>query len=190
MIVIIDGLDCSGKSTVYNMLYEREKGTYFIKESYPGPSDAERLDRLRSFCRRAQEPYLYVYDRATVIDDVIYEYRFNKRQSILEDKLSHELFEHVFVFHFTVEKEEWLKRMARRGDKYIDPSEYDSIVEAYDKYYSKYNINRGVIDTTDIDPEKAYDQVMTVFGELQSMVRFPEAFGLREFTKEDINNGL
>lgn len=160
MIVIVDGLDCSGKSTVYDKLYQNLDNAYFIKESYPGPSDMERLDRLISFHRRVEEPYLYVYDRASVIDDPVYEYRFNKRDSILEGFLNKRLFRDVLVLHFTVEKDEWLNRLSKRGDKYIDASEYESIVDAYNKFYEKFSPRVVTIDTTHVDPEGAYDKAL------------------------------
>ena len=160
MIVIVDGLDCSGKSTVYDRLYQNLDKAYFIKESYPGPSDMERIDRLTSFCRRVEEPYLYVYDRASVIDDPVYEYRFNNRNSILENLLNERMFRDVLVLHFTVEKDEWLNRLSKRGDKYIDASEYESIVSAYNKFYEKFKPRVITIDTTHIDPEGAYNKVL------------------------------
>ena len=160
MIVIVDGLDCSGKSTVYDRLYQNLDQAYFIKESYPGPSDMERIDRLTSFHRRVEEPYLYVYDRASVIDDPVYEYRFNQRNSILEDLLTERLFRDVLVLHFTVEKQEWLNRLSKRGDKYIDASEYESIVNAYNKFYAKFKPRVVTIDTTNLDPEGAYNKAL------------------------------
>lgn len=160
MVIIVDGLDCSGKSTVYNKLYDTVNKAYFIKDSYPGPSDQERIDRFNSFCRRVKEPYLYIYDRATVIDDPVYEYRFNQRDSILDGLLDESMFENVLVFHFTVEKEEWIRRMKARGDKYIDLDEYDDILNTYNRYYERYKPRVEVIDTTDINPDQAYDIVL------------------------------
>ncbi len=162
MVIIVDGLDCSGKSTVYNRLYDTVSGAYFIKDSYPGPSDEERLDRFKSFIRRVGEPYLYIYDRATVIDDPVYEYRFNQRESILDGALDESMFKNVLVLHFTVEKEEWIKRMSNRGDKYIDLNEYGDIVEAYKKYYAKDKPRVEVIDTTNLDPDAAYEKVFNI----------------------------
>lgn len=160
MVIIVDGLDCSGKSTVYNKLYDTVSKAYFIKDSYPGPSDEERMDRFKSFLRRVKEPYLYIYDRATVIDDPVYEYRFNKRDSILDGALDESMFKDVLVFHFTVQKDEWIKRMSNRGDKYINLDEYDEIVEAYNTYYKKYKPRVEVIDTTNVGPEEAYNLVL------------------------------
>lgn len=157
MIVIVDGLDCSGKSTVYDRLYQNVKKAYFVRNSYPGPSDQERVDRLNLFKRRLEEPYLYIYDRATVIDDPVYEYMFNQRDSILEDMMDPSLFKNVLVLHFTVEKEEWLKRMKARGDQYVSIDNYEQIDQAYKVFYDKYKPIVEVIDTTHKDRDEAYN---------------------------------
>lgn len=174
MVIIVDGLDCSGKSTVYDRLYQESKGMYFVRNAYPGPSDQERLDRLSLFKRRVSEPYIYVYDRATVIDDPVYEYMFNGRDSILEDLMDPSIFNNCLVIHFTVEKQEWFRRMVARGDQYVDIDKYDTVVNSYNRFYDKYKPRVEVIDTTSITPEQAYKRVLDMVN------RF----------KEEMDNGL
>ena len=159
MVIIIDGLDCSGKSTVYDRLRSELDGAYFLKDSYPAPSDIERMDRLALFKRRSAEPYLYVYDRATVIDDPVYEYLFNERTSILEEEMDSETFKNCLVLHFTVDKDVWLKRMEDRGDAYVDIDDYEAIIESYDAFYRKYQPKMlEVIDTTNLSKDEAFRQ--------------------------------
>lgn len=160
MVVIIDGLDCSGKSTVYEQLRQSMRGAYFLRDSYPGPSDQERVDRLSLFKRRCEEPYLYIYDRCTVVDDPVYEYMFNGRDSILEKDMDHKMFDRCLILHFTVSQEQWLERMRSRGDVYVGLDKYDQVYNSYKAFYDKYSPRVYEIDTTHLSKDEAYKMAL------------------------------
>lgn len=151
MLYIMAGVDGTGKSTCFDTLkrYLGNKAV-FIKESYT-PSVTERLDRVRKIAELAESDKVIIYDRATVLDDLVYEPVLQKKDSVLYETMYH-LVGHVLrkakILYFTCEDIALKGRLEERGDEYVTFSDIGKIREKYDRVFEEFGIHPYVFDTT------------------------------------------
>lgn len=87
MVFIIEGVDGAGKSTVIKHLKEAFPEAVFVRESYPGKSADVRYDRFDQLKDNIiSSTKTYIYDRATALDDFIYNPVIEDKESCLDWK--------------------------------------------------------------------------------------------------------
>ncbi len=125
MVIILEGLDGAGKTTVVDLLKGMlvHKAVY-VKETNPGPDVQARIQSLAHLKSRVESKTLYIYDRCTCIDDWIYEPVMAKKASIFQANCS--IFEEInnllhkcLIIHINVKPEEAMDRLQIRGDEYL-----------------------------------------------------------------------
>lgn len=135
MIYILEGADGAGKSSVFQWLKEHLEDAVFIKESYT-PSLEERKQRVDKFERLLQSGKTVVYDRATILDDYIYEPIMANVESQLDASVTWPLLKQATVIYFDCPVKVLAERLAQRGDDYIEEHHLQSIVDAYEKMFT------------------------------------------------------
>ena len=114
MIVIFEGLDGVGKTTLCKQLTETYNYNY-IKGSYTN-SSKEKVDRLLDLLPKLFDNNVYIYDRCTLIDDFVYtqlddlEPAFKDYFDIIKSILNH-----CIIIHLTIPEEERNKSFLNRG---------------------------------------------------------------------------
>lgn len=160
MVIIIEGLDCTGKTTLSKRFSEKYNFTY-IKESYTD-SDIEKVNRLNDLFKRVvQNDQNYIYDRTTVIDDFVYDF-LNEKQSSLQDykDLIYAILSQCKIIHLILDEKTRLKRFNERGDQYITNDMIEQIRTNYVRFYTNVK-NVHFYDLTK-DIEKDVQNIMEV----------------------------
>lgn len=153
MLYIMAGADGTGKSTCFETLkrYLGNKAV-FVKESYT-PSIEERFARVRKIAELAKSDKVVIYDRATVLDDLVYEPVLQKKNSVLcEDVEMYHLVEQVLreakILYFTCENAVLKERLEERGDEYVTFDDIVEIRDTYDEVFEAIGIRPYVFNTT------------------------------------------
>lgn len=141
MIVIIEGLDGVGKTTLCKQFAEKYDFEY-IKESYTDDCK-EKENRVMLMLQRLFDGKNYIYDRTTLIDDFVYGF-LNKQESTLTKykDIVLSILSHCHVFHLVLDEETRRKRFEQRGDAYITKEMIAHISAYYGLFYSELpNVN-------------------------------------------------
>lgn len=135
MIVIIEGLDGVGKTTLSKQFAEKYDFEY-IKESYTDDCE-EKEKRVVYLLERLLSKKNYIYDRTTLIDDFVYSF-LNKKESTLNQykPIILSLLSQCQVFHLILDEEIRNKRFEERGDKYVTKEMIAHIAAYYGIFYS------------------------------------------------------
>lgn len=153
MLYIMAGADGTGKSTCFETLkrYLGNKAV-FVKESYT-PSVEERFARVHKIAELAKSDKVVIYDRATVLDDLVYEPVLQKKNSALcEDVEMYRLVKQVLreakILYFTCENAVLKERLEERGDEYVTFDDIVEIRDTYDEVFEAIGIHPYVFNTT------------------------------------------
>jgi len=169
MIIILTGVDGTGKTTLFNKLKTHLKYTSYISEPYPGPSIVFRKVRktqLEHFVKYRRDVNV-VYDRATLIDDLIYQRLFNHTASIFEKNLKSiaRTLSHTLIIRLTANDEVLLSRISARGDAYVSTEQLSLISQNYDTLFSTLNLNIHTIDTSELTAHQVFKQTLAIINE-------------------------
>jgi len=136
MILIIEGLDGTGKTTFAKKFSEIYNFTY-IKESYTN-NCKEKEKRVHNLIERLEENKNYIYDRTTLIDDFVYSF-LNKQESSLKflKKRIFFLLSQCEIVHLVIDEDIRKKRMQERGDEYITEDDIKKISKNYFDFYQE-----------------------------------------------------
>lgn len=159
MIVIIEGLDAVGKTTICKKIAEQYDFQY-IKESYTD-SNEEKLKRMTDMFQRLTENKNYIYDRTTLIDDFVYGF-LNKQQSCLAEyyDIILRILSHCTIIHLQLDEQTQKERLKTRGDEYINEQNVDQIDKNYRKVYEDIYGVMYITLTTDL--KKDVQKIMEV----------------------------
>lgn len=152
MIFIITGVDGTGKTTLFNNLINTLNFTTFVKEPYPGEGKAPREARrknLELFVQNRKDISV-VYDRASVIEDFIYEPIIGSGSSYFEPVKEEiaSLLRQTTIIHLVCNLEQLSKRITKRGDNFVDVQHIEKISEGYAKFFQEMGLEPFVIDTS------------------------------------------
>lgn len=166
MIFIITGVDGSGKTTLFNNLINKLNFTTFVKEPYPGegkvPREARRKN-LELFVQNRKDISV-VYDRATVIEDFIYEPIIGDGSSYFEpvkEEIS-SLLKQTTIIHLTCSPEQLMKRLTMRGDRFIELGHIETIKQRYDEFFNEMKLEPFVVDTSFQTEQQTLDIVINL----------------------------
>lgn len=141
MIYILAGNECTGKTTLFDMLKkgaEFRPETTFIKESYTDADGAKSIRMLYFLQTLLENNKTVVYDRATILDDMVYSKVIDGRRPLHYDDCRKILCGKRYtgrykVIYLDTDVEILKKRLAERGDEYIEPEQLVEIKESYEK---------------------------------------------------------
>lgn len=158
MVVILEGCDCAGKSTCFDMM-DKSSGRF---EKGVAGADME-------FARANLEMDLLldlyvVHDRHPLIDDLVYSQVFTHEQSKYIDRLDEisKLINQCLIIYFECDDNVIAQRMAARGDDYVTKSQIPEIKSEYERVFELLKVNPMRVDTTNADPETVFNKVMEV----------------------------
>lgn len=157
MIVIIEGLDGVGKTTIAKQI-EKDYKYEYIHESYTDNVKAKE-DRILLMLARLMEDEKYIYDRTTLIDDFVYSF-LNKQQSTLSNyqQIIIEILKKCKVIHLELDEKIRKKRFEQRGDEYITSDKIKLIDKQYKQFYKQLP-NVQHIELTE-DNEKNINEII------------------------------
>lgn len=167
MLYIMAGADGSGKSTCFETLkrYLGNKAV-FVKESYT-PSVEERYARVRKIANLAKSDKVVIYDRATVLDDLVYEPVLQEKDSVLFKEpeiaeLVDEVLRKAKILYFVCDDDVLKNRLEERGDEYVTFGDIINIKNSYDEVFQAFDIRPYVFDTTHTSVTTIAAQVLQV----------------------------
>ena len=167
MLYIIEGIDGIGKSTLTEQIkkyYEiNGKRAIFVKESVVKDRH-EKESRVRKIKQLVEEcPYDVFYDRATIIDDFIYEPIMLNKSSTLPLECI-DILRKVKIIYLNGDFDMCVERISQRGDEYIPAvrSLLRSIDEAYTNFFYENKLDVSVVDVGDENPFGVFVKVLKV----------------------------
>ena len=157
MIVIVEGLDCVGKTTLSKKFAEKYDFEY-VKESYTSDCK-EKEARITRMLERLMSGRNYIYDRTTLIDDFIYGF-LNKQPSTLENykNIILAILSQCHIFHLVLDEQIRRDRFDKRGDEYVSKEMMAHIAAYYGCFYADLdNVNFYELQ---LDDEKDIENIM------------------------------
>lgn len=159
MIVIIEGLDCCGKTTICDEIANKYNFKY-IKESYTNNCE-EKECRMINMLTRLTENKNYIYDRTTLIDDFVYSFLNETRSSLLDYfEIIIKILSKCKIIHLELDEQIRKQRFNKRGDQYITDDDIKKIVKQYKQFYQ--NLNNVQYIKLSGDLNKDVEQIMEV----------------------------
>lgn len=160
MILIIEGLDGVGKTTLSKIFAEKYNFEY-IHESYIDDPVAKE-SRYYNFLKRLNSDKNYIYDRITIIDDFVYEFLNIEKSSLhLFEKGIIKALNEVCVIHLELDEEVRKSRFEKRGDEYVTNDMMSLIKTNYEKFYKKISKSVSYLKLTG-DKEQDIEQMMKI----------------------------
>lgn len=160
MIVILEGSDGTGKSTIAKQI---EKGFRFeyIHEGYTDDTEEKEARILRMLAILMTKDVKVIYDRTTLIDDFVYNF-LNKKESTLTKYKSIilEILKKCKIIHLQLPEQIRRERFDERGDQYITNDQIEEINKQYQLFYKDLP-NVYYVDV-DNDNEKNIEKIMEV----------------------------
>lgn len=187
MVVIIAGADGVGKTTlIENMKKVWPRYTY-IKESYPGSSTSVRISRMQDIKKHAHSSDMVIYDRATLLDDTIYEPIMNERESVYKNEALWKevctVLNDCCIIYLKCTKTLLLQRINERGDDYIHSAQLGAICARYEetlnalqreRVVDKPVLNQHTIDVTHMSEQQVCDIVCHTIGNYTIATEYAE----------------
>lgn len=162
MVYIFAGVDGSGKSTCFEELRKMckdETGVVFIKESYT-PSLEERIARFCKVADLLKANATIIYDRATILDDLVYSPLTDDQTSQLKELESYaSVLQRCKIIHFECGEATLRQRLTERGDEFIRVDDIERIAESYEAVYERYDIKPWRVNTDIYGPRFTADRV-------------------------------
>ena len=157
MIIIIEGLDGVGKTTIAKQISKNYNYEY-IHESYTDDVK-EKKERIIMLLLRLMENKNFIYDRTTLIDDFVYNF-LNKTESDLGEykKIILQILEKCKIFHLQLDEQIRKQRFDNRGDEYITNDDISQIAHQYELFYQQLS-NVQYIQLTE-DNEQNIEKIM------------------------------
>lgn len=150
MVVIFAGPDGSGKSTCFEML--RGDGVLnasFIKGTRV-TGRRNKMIRAQFLISKIPENDLVIYDRATLLDDLVYSKIIDHTPSPMLEIMGYEVYNlrDCLIIYFTADDDILAKRLTERGDEYIKVEDIPVIKEGYNSVFDELGLEPVIIDTS------------------------------------------
>lgn len=162
MILILEGVDCAGKTWMAERLLKQAPNAYLIKHgNRPTEDSAAASQMLYTNYRAMLDTYelaikpkngILIFDRF-YMSELIYG-PITRGYNLLLDEHQEELTrrlkdnDHLYV-EITATKENIIQRMKSRGEYYLRVEKLDAIMEAYANFYDQTKLNRSRVTSGD-----------------------------------------
>lgn len=143
MVIILEGLDGVGKSTISRMLSDKI-GFPIIAERYPGNDMSIKNERFELLKNNVKSKKNVIYDRCTCIDDFVYSFLNNNKKSDMIDYVSQieAVLSECIIIHLSPSNyDKYIVRFKKRGDEYVSIDDLNIISNSYTDFYSKLSLN-------------------------------------------------
>jgi len=167
MVVILAGCDGTGKSTCFDKL-RKSMNANFIKESYTN-DDLVKFVRIQYTSAIARESDLTIYDRATILDDIVYsQVMANRYPSWLPEQGTRDYNQLIYtldnclIVYFNLDDAELQRRLDQRGDEYITPNQVNKIKYWYNRVFGLLGLTCKEIDVTGLSEDQVYYKVKEI----------------------------
>lgn len=145
MIIIIEGLDGVGKTTLSKELTKKMKCEY-IHESYTDDIKEKENRIVRFSANLLEKNKLYLYDRTTLIDDFVYSFLNQTESSLINHtKIISFLLNQAIIFHLELNEQIRSERFKKRGDEFVDNSKMKRIAKEYKNFYKEFGLQPNYI---------------------------------------------
>lgn len=126
MVILLEGADGAGKSTLYKKLQEKlPVGYNFIKHL-----DRDKIGHHFWWKSKIESPYIYVIDRGFVSELIYRPIKNDKIPNISLNEFADLCNENLCIIYCKTERE--FADMLYRGDDYINSEEYPKVERYYD----------------------------------------------------------
>ena len=164
MVVILAGCDGTGKSTCFDKL-RKSIDADFLKESYTSDILEKKAKALFTGSKTMSDR-LTIYDRATILDDLVYDPVMLNQQSqlinVLGKKLISVILNRCMIIYFDLDNSALAERLQYRGDDYITSDKIKDIKNSYDKVFEDLDVNRIYLDVTNLSRDEVYNEVRRI----------------------------
>lgn len=139
MLVVLEGPDRCGKTTLFNLMRGRLKNFLFL-DALPLPKE---LMPVMSFVEQRQEAVWkqlynnrqnYLCDRHFAVSSLVYD-EFYKREHLID---SMHWAGQMTVVYLQVPVEELVRRCKDAPDAFMDPSRYEELLAVYDRVLKEF----------------------------------------------------
>ncbi len=160
MLFVLEGNECCYKSTIANKLalkfeYPVVKGSSFELATKGNDALYKHFYNLSLASRGIFDRYIWSNRTyASLFKD--YAIITPEQQQKLEDNIRRK----TKVFYLYAELDEIKKRLAERGDEYVNEDQLESISEKYEEVLSFSSLDIIRIDTTNKTSNQVFDEIM------------------------------
>lgn len=165
MVIILEGLDGIGKSTLCTDIKEK-LSIDVIHEGYPGETPGIRLWRMKRLIENIKKDDIVIYDRCTCIDDFVYGHLNDKESELepLKDVVKNILSKTNIIYLSLEDEKEHKRRFEARGDNFIKWEDLKMLeLRYYDFLTGCGDIHR--VNLSD-DPITNLQEIMKIGGKL------------------------
>ena len=104
-----------------------------------------------------------VFDRATVLDDIIYsEIIDHKPSDVANEIIVHNVLKKCRIIYFDCKLDVIAQRMVARGDEFIKPHQLSMINVGYERAFDQFELLPIRIDVNGLTREQVYNKVVEV----------------------------
>lgn len=170
MVTILAGNECTGKSTCFAHLRDMVEFTQavdclFVKESHTN-SELEKLGRVSYARELVASNQTALFDRATMLDDLVYNPITDNKQSQLINEQTKEWYVDTLkqcqIIFFECSLDTIKQRLSQRGDEYIDESQLEQIQQGYEAIFEQYGLEPIRINVDGLSEKEVTRKVMEV----------------------------
>lgn len=166
-MIVFEGPECGGKTTAAMKMADKYtarivKGVRIPDRFHFLNSTVEDIKQQLIRTRLGGER-LVIYDRWTLISDIVYEKYVYGRNSIIEpilpDLVTPCMRANILIVYVTISEEEMVKRFSARGDKVRTLDEAIITRNAYERFFEKCPLPHIRIDATNMTTEEIIQAV-------------------------------
>lgn len=170
MVTILAGNECTGKSTCFAHLRDMVEASQaidclFIKESHTN-SELEKLGRVSYVRELVTGNQTALFDRATMLDDLVYNPITDNKQSRLVNEQTKEWYVDTLkkcqIIFFECSLNTIKQRLSQRGDEYINESQLEQIQQGYEAIFEQYGLEPIRINVDGLGEKEVVRKVMEV----------------------------
>lgn len=172
MVTILAGNECTGKSTCFVHLRNIVENSQavdclLIKEGHTN-SELEKIGRVSYIRELVANNQAALFDRATMLDDLVYNPIIDNKQSQLINEQTKEWYVDTLkqcqIIFFECSLDTIKQRLSQRGDEYIGESQLEQIRQGYEAIFEQYGLEPIRINVDGLSEQEVVEKVMEVLG--------------------------
>jgi len=179
MLILVEGCDKTGKSTLINGLKDKLPGAVVIKNPFKperGPLFvngvyAGMYNSLRSHLDKHSVPIFI--DRSHITELVYAKVLrgYDAREYFEWDEYETSLLEYSIVLYTYANVRTIKARFVTDKETYVEPSFISLLLDEYDEYFKHSNLRRLRLDSGVLKPDKMIEKSLSFIGSQRSMLK-------------------